>query len=68
VLGTVSIRGVFETNNYQAKDDISLQEKALGDYTPGRWAWRLEDPVRFITPVPVKGAQGIWSWDDTKIK
>lgn len=41
----------------------SVPPDCFGDYTPGRWAWRLED-VRQVRPhVPLKGRQQIgWNW------
>ena len=38
------------------------QELAFGDYTPGRYAWLLEN-LRPITPVPARGQQGLWNWE-----
>lgn len=38
------------------------REFAFGDYTPGRYAWIL-DNVRRIDPIPAKGQQGLWNWD-----
>lgn len=35
-------------------------EIAYGDYSPGRWAWMLDDPVP-CSPIPCKGRQGVWS-------
>jgi len=32
-----------------------------GDFTPGRYAWLLED-ITPIEPVPAKGKQGLWTW------
>ena len=32
-------------------------ELALGDYTVGRFAWRLERAQRLATPVPFTGRQ-----------
>ena len=40
---------------------LSVQEKAFGNYSPGRYAWLLED-IRFIEPIPAKGALGLWEW------
>ncbi len=37
-------------------------EIILGDWTPGRYAWELAN-VKPITPVPVKGKQGLWQWE-----
>jgi hypothetical protein len=33
----------------------------LGDYSTGRWAWRLEDVRRVDPHVPAKGLQ-LWGW------
>ena len=38
-------------------------EIAFGDWTPGRYAWELAN-VKLITPVPVKGKQGLLNWDE----
>lgn len=36
----------------------------LGDFTPGRFAWLLEDVTLLAEPVPAKGRQGLWEWDE----
>ncbi len=33
----------------------------FGDYSPGRWAWRLEDVRRIDPLIPAKGMQ-LWGW------
>lgn len=38
-------------------------ERAVGDWSPGRYAWQLELVERFEQPIPAKGAQGFWRWD-----
>jgi hypothetical protein len=45
-------------------------QKAWGDFTPGRFAWFLEDPrpVNEFGPVPMRGAQGLWNLDAAKIE
>lgn len=35
-------------------------EKLVGDFTPGRYFARLEKPVQFAKPIPIRGYQGIW--------
>ncbi|GIK37899.1 MAG: hypothetical protein BroJett011_17320 [Chloroflexota bacterium] len=35
-------------------------ERSFGDYTPGRWAWRLEQIRPLAAPVPATGAWGLW--------
>lgn len=41
---------------------LSDQERAFGDYTPGRFAWLLADARPLATPIPAKGALGLWEW------
>ncbi|HXI90499.1 MAG TPA: hypothetical protein VNH18_23505 [Bryobacteraceae bacterium] len=39
------------------------QEKAFGNYEPGRFAFLLEDVEMFAEPIPAKGALGLWNWE-----
>ncbi len=41
---------------------LSPMETALGDYSPGRFAWEFAD-LHPIDPIPVSGKQGLWSWE-----
>lgn len=34
---------------------------AFGNWEPGRWAWRADDPVMFAEPIPATGRQSIWN-------
>lgn len=36
-------------------------ERQLGDFTPGRFGFVLENPVVLAEPIPCKGALGVWS-------
>lgn len=47
---------------------LSHQERAFGDYSPGRYGWLLSDPVMFETPVPCNGQLGIWKFDWLKVQ
>ena len=38
-----------------------VRHDRFGDYSVGRWAWRLEDVRRLDPPVPVRGMQ-LWFW------
>ncbi len=37
-------------------------ELSFGDYTPGRFAWLLEDIELLPRPVPARGSLGLWDW------
>ena len=34
----------------------------FGDFTPGRYAWLLEDVEAVTPPIPARGRSGLWSW------
>lgn len=35
-------------------------EAALGDFSPGRFAWRMDRVTLLAVPIQCKGAQGLW--------
>jgi len=46
---------------------LSENERAFGDWTPGRYAWELADVVLLLEPIPAKGALGLWEWTDRRM-
>lgn len=38
-------------------------ELSFGDYTPGRFAWVLEDVIMLPEPIPAIGHQRLWNWE-----
>lgn len=48
-------------------DKLDGEERALGDFSPGRFAWEFKPNMYiFATPIPAKGMQGLWEWDGRK--
>jgi hypothetical protein len=43
---------------------LTLVERACGDYTAGRWAWQLQRRRPLTTPVPCTGALSVWQLPD----
>jgi len=41
----------------------SIREAAVGDWAVGRYAWRLGNIRRLITPIAATGSQGFWNWN-----
>lgn len=37
---------------------------ACGDFSPGRYGWRLDRVLPLVTPLPLKGRQGLWTLTD----
>jgi hypothetical protein len=44
--------------------ELTLFEEEVGDFTPGRFAWLLANPVRFPEPIPAVGHLGVWEWEE----
>lgn len=43
------------------QDTLSDDERAMGNFGIGRYAWEFADLVE-CEPIPAKGKQGLWSW------
>ncbi len=52
---------VLITQEFSA--NLTDQELAFGDYSPGRYAWILEDVLQLEEPVQATGKQGLWNWE-----
>ena len=42
---------------------LSQDERDLGHFAPGRYAWKLANVHLLPDPVPAKGKQGLWNWE-----
>lgn len=47
-------------------DTLTERERLLGDFSPGRFAWVLKNPVMFDEPFPARGQQGWWDWNEVE--
>lgn len=43
--------------------EVEALERLYGDYSWGRWAWRLANVRRLAEPVACRGARGLWRLD-----
>jgi hypothetical protein len=59
VLGTVNLLNVYQSD----KCNPNAFERAWGDWSKGRFVWKLDLIERFAEPVPAQGQQGLWEWD-----
>jgi hypothetical protein len=60
VLATCTASGHARTETLSGS--VHEDDLASGIWTPGRWAWRLDDVLELPRPVRASGAQGIWTW------
>lgn len=60
VVGTVEIVDCVHVE--EIMHTLTERERLLGDFSPGRFAWVLRNPVMFEKPIPARGHQGWWNW------
>ena len=72
IIGEATITNVYRINELEMNDELinrlTMEEKAFGDYSEGRYAWMLEDAVEFSTPIPARGTLSIWEYTDENLK
>lgn len=64
IIGKVTLVDCVPTESLDGK--ISKQERAFGDYSPGRFAWILENPIRLKQPIPTAESLSIWNYTLTE--
>ena len=60
VLCVCELTAIYETA--KLLPHLGEQEKAFGNFSPGRYAWRLKVVDVFDPPIPARGQQGLWEW------
>ena len=63
----VIIRYHPSTDSQNRRHTDYLDERAFGDFSPGRFAWLLADVAPLDPPVPAKGRQGLWEWNGVPV-
>lgn len=62
IIGVVTILNCNRVED--VRDLISPRERALGDYSDGRFAWELSNPRLLEKPIPINGQMGVWHVPD----
>ena len=66
IIGSVILTDIVKVEQLQLSEktinQLSLEERAFGDYTPGRYVWILEEAVQFEKTVPIRGTLGLWEY------
>ena len=65
IIGQVTLVDLVRTEELGMTDErinnLTLEEKAFGDYTSGRYAWILEDAVMFKEFFVARGSMHLWN-------
>jgi len=52
--------------NYRQDGVPDYPERAFGDYTPGRYMWKMKGLNVLPWPLMIQGRQGIWNWNTSE--
>lgn len=61
LIGT-AVLDSFERMTPEMMENVSEEERAYGWWQEDFYAWRMTDPLELVTPLMVRGRQGIWDW------
>ncbi len=71
IVGQATITDVIRIEMLEMSDELidrlTMEEKAFGDYSEGRYAWILEDHKQFYKPIPARGTLSIWEYPDENL-
>src|SRR5262245_50640539 len=64
VLATVTLLDCCTVEHLErAPHILTPTERAFGNSSPGRFAWRLWKPQVLPEPAPARGSLGLWEWE-----
>lgn len=64
IIATANLEEVRMTEDVVGAYLIDKHEIAFGDWTVGRYAWKVSEVARLTDPIPCKGALGLWRVPD----
>lgn len=66
IIGSVNLDNIMPVETLHlsaaAMAERTLEEKAFGDDTKGRYAWIFSNPVPMEVPIPASGTLGLWDY------
>jgi len=67
IIGKVQLSDVIKVESLHMSDavinQLTMEERAFGDYSNGRYVWVLEEPSLFSKPIYMKGTLGLWNYE-----
>ena len=72
ILCRVDLVDVITTDGWmgrysRSESESTQEEYRFGNYTHGRFAWELRNPVKFDKPIPAKGSLGLWEFEESAL-
>lgn len=64
VMGTCELVNCLPTDPEEVDHRVNRVEYPYGDYRPGRFMWITANMKPFENPIPAKGRQKLWNWEE----
>ena len=61
IIGMVEMEGCYSTK--VIRPTVAYPETSFGDFGPGRFAWKFNNPRRFANALPWKGQLSLWTFN-----
>jgi len=65
ILGRVELVDCISTKYLFDLHEVTQEQRLLGDFSRDRFAWGLDSPVLFETPIPFRGRQRLFDVDNS---
>lgn len=62
IVAFAKLTAIYRTE--ELRPHLSPKELQYGDFSNGRFAWRIEQVAILDEPIPARGQQGLWDWRD----
>ena len=67
IVGEATLTTILRVEDFELPDKemnrMTLEEKAFGDYSPGRYGWLLEEATAYNNPIPARGHLRLWEFN-----
>ena len=63
----VAIAVLIDIQPINLENHPTEPEYSFGNYTPGRFAWILQDVYPLPEPIPANGTLGLWEWTPSNL-
>ena len=67
IIGRVTLEKILPADHFglddHAMNRLTLEEKAFGDYSEGRYGWVLTDAEAFDEPIITRGHLNLWEYE-----
>ena len=68
IIGKVTLEDIFPIEQFDLPhttlNELTLEERAFGDYTAGRYGWIFSNAEAFETPIPARGHLYLWEVEE----